>query len=212
TSEPQLIFRQGLTGMRRSSNSPRSLLRRGKLSSPSNLKTDRARNLRPRLRELFSKTACEVRKRMVLEWFDPCEAELGLLPWREKARMREHNRHPHLHSLPSRERKGIVGRLCLGMALAALSATGMGCMGGPDYVRPAVEQPLRFTSQAGSGEAPLIAREWWRLYSDPVLDQLIASAQASNQTLRQAVARVDQAGALALVAVSFLSPTISLDP
>src|SRR5215813_14174659 len=26
-----------------------------------------------------------------------------------------------------------VGRLCLGMALAALSATGMGCMVGPDY-------------------------------------------------------------------------------
>src|SRR5262249_28451549 len=50
------------------------------------------------------------------------------------------------------------------------------------------------------------------LYGDPVLDQLIASAQASNQTLRQAVARVDQARALALVAVSFLSPTISLDP
>jgi len=66
----------------------------------------------------------------------------------------------------------------------------MGCMVGPDYVRPVVEQPLHFNSQAASGEAPLMAREWWRLYGDPVLDQLIASAQASNQTLRQAVARV----------------------
>src|SRR5215813_8702563 len=108
--------------------------------------------------------------------------------------------------------RDFAGRLCLGIALAALSATGMGCMVGPDYVRPVVEQPLYFKSQAASGEAPLMARDWWRLYGDPVLDQLIASAQASNQTLRQAVARVDQARALALVAVSFLSPTISLDP
>ena len=85
-------------------------------------------------------------------------------------------------------------------------------MVGPDYVRPAVEQPLSFKSQPTSEEAPLIAPEWWQLYRDPDLDQLIASAQASNQTLRQAVARVDQARALARVAGSFLYPTISLDP
>jgi hypothetical protein len=69
-----------------------------------------------------------------------------------------------------------VGRLCLGMALAALSTTGIGCMVGPNYQRPALEQPLQFKSQPASGEAPLMAREWWRLYNDPVLDQLIASA------------------------------------
>jgi multidrug efflux system outer membrane protein len=89
---------------------------------------------------------------------------------------------------------------------------GAGCMVGPNYVRPAVEQPLYFKSQAASGEAPLMEREWWRLYGDADLDQLIASAQASNQTLRQAVARVDEARALARVAGSFLYPTISLDP
>jgi len=87
-----------------------------------------------------------------------------------------------------------------------------GCTVGPDYVRPPVEQPLSFKSQPTSDEAPLIAPEWWQLYRDPELDQLIASAQASNQTLRQAVARVDQARALVRVAGSFLYPTISLDP
>jgi len=89
---------------------------------------------------------------------------------------------------------------------------GAGCMVGPNYKRPAVEQPLYFKSQATSGEAPLMMREWWRLYGDPDLDQLIASAQESNQTLQQAVARVDEARALARVAGSFLYPTISLDP
>ena len=98
------------------------------------------------------------------------------------------------------------------LAVLSLSLLLAGCTVGPDYVRPPVEQPLHFKSQPASAEAPLIAREWWQLYRDPDLDQLIESAQASNQTLRQAVARVDQARALARVAGSFLYPTISLDP
>ena len=57
-----------------------------------------------------------------------------------------------------------------------------------------------------------IAPEWWRLYRDPDLDRLIATANASNQTLKQAVAAVDQARALARVAASYLAPTISANP
>ncbi|HMF62406.1 MAG TPA: efflux transporter outer membrane subunit [Vicinamibacterales bacterium] len=87
-----------------------------------------------------------------------------------------------------------------------------GCMVGPDYKRPPVVQPEGFKSQAAKGDAPLIAPEWWRLYREPELDQLIATATASNQTLQQAVAAVDQARALARVARSFLAPTISTNP
>jgi outer membrane protein TolC len=85
-------------------------------------------------------------------------------------------------------------------------------MAGPDYVRPAVEQPARFKSQPAREAAPPIAPEWWQLYRDPELNQLIATATASNQTLQQAIARVDEARALARVAGSYLYPTISLDP
>jgi outer membrane protein, multidrug efflux system len=85
-------------------------------------------------------------------------------------------------------------------------------MVGPDYVRPAVEQPARFKSQPAREAAPPIATEWWQLYRDPELNQLIATATASNQTLQQAIARVDEARALARVAGSYLYPTISLDP
>jgi multidrug efflux system outer membrane protein len=86
------------------------------------------------------------------------------------------------------------------------------CMVGPDYVRPSVEQPARFKSQALSEVGPPIPEEWWRLYREPELDRLIATASESNQTLRQAVARVDEARALARVAGSYLYPTISNDP
>src|SRR2546429_8989697 len=97
-------------------------------------------------------------------------------------------------------------------ALWAVCVMAGGCMVGPNYARPAVEQPAHFKSQADGEAAPAIAREWWQLYGDPELDRLIATASASNQTLRQAVARVDEARALARVAASFLFPTISTNP
>jgi outer membrane protein, multidrug efflux system len=105
-----------------------------------------------------------------------------------------------------------LGRLRVLGALATLSAMAGGCMVGPEYVRPAVEQPARFKSQPASETGPPVATEWWQLYRDPELNQLITTATASNQILQQAVARVDEARALARVAGSFLYPTISLDP
>src|SRR5690242_11399145 len=91
----------------------------------------------------------------------------------------------------------------LGVVLATLSSltvlTG-GCMVGPNYARPDVEQPMQFKSAAGREAAPAISADWWTLYREPDLDQLIATAHRSNQTIRQAVARVDQARALARVA------------
>jgi multidrug efflux system outer membrane protein len=87
-----------------------------------------------------------------------------------------------------------------------------GCTVGPDYKRPPVIQPDGFKSQAVSADAPLMAPEWWRLYGEPELDGLIATANDANQTLKQAVAAVDQARALARVAGSFRYPTISINP
>jgi outer membrane protein, multidrug efflux system len=97
-------------------------------------------------------------------------------------------------------------------ALVALNVALAGCMVGPDYRRPPVVQPDSFKSQATSEEAPPIAPEWWRLYREPELDRLIDMANASNQTLQQAVAAVDQARALARIAASFLAPTITANP
>lgn len=104
------------------------------------------------------------------------------------------------------------------LAAIALLATAMsGCKVGPNYARPAVEQPIAFKSQASTQAAatqpaPPITAEWWRLYEDPELERLIAQANESNQNLRQAIARVDQARALARVAASFLLPTVTADP
>jgi multidrug efflux system outer membrane protein len=85
-------------------------------------------------------------------------------------------------------------------------------MVGPKYARPDVEQPTAFKSPMPGGDRAAVPEEWWRLYANPDLDALIASANTANQTVRQAVARVDQARALARVAGSYRYPTITLDP
>ena len=103
-------------------------------------------------------------------------------------------------------------RLVLLAGVSSLSLLAGGCMVGPNYVRPAVEQPTGFKSQPGDEAGAPIPSDWWRLYAEPELERLITSAQVSNQTLRQAVARVDEARALARVAGSYLYPTVSLDP
>src|SRR5258706_79784 len=98
------------------------------------------------------------------------------------------------------------------MAIAPVAVTVGGCMVGPKYARPALEPPAAFASPAPGGEPVPIPEDWWRLYREPALDALIATANASNQTLRQAVARVDQARALARVAASYRLPTVALGP
>lgn len=76
----------------------------------------------------------------------------------------------------------------------ALSA----CAAGPDYVAPT--PPATSSGPFLSAQAPAFAQaaveqDWWRLYEDPVLDQLIADALAANTDVRGAVARLEKARA-----------------
>jgi multidrug efflux system outer membrane protein len=103
-----------------------------------------------------------------------------------------------------------LGRLLVCVAIAAVAATAGGCTVGPLYVRPPIEPPASFKSSAPSGNESAVPQEWWRLYGDADLDRLVATANASNQTLQQAVARVDEARALARVAASYRYPTITV--
>ena len=65
--------------------------------------------------------------------------------------------------------------------------------------------------QAEPGDA-VPKGEWWRLFHDPILDDLESNALAGNQDLRAAVARVDQARAAARLERSQFFPEVSLDP
>ncbi len=87
-------------------------------------------------------------------------------------------------------------------ALAILLFALAGCTVGPDYKRPEMALPAQY-AEPSTGTAPVQVPNWWTLYKDATLDELIASGQKTNADLRLAVARVQEAeGALREVRAS----------
>jgi multidrug efflux system outer membrane protein len=87
-----------------------------------------------------------------------------------------------------------------------------GCAVGPNYARPSVPRPAQFKSPPPASNAASIPTAWWELYADSQLTALIARADKANQTLAQAVGRVDEARALSRVAAADLYPSVALGP
>ena len=90
-------------------------------------------------------------------------------------------------------------------------------MVGPDYHRPAAIQPALLKeippppgwAYADPHYALLPKGAWWALYGDPVLNQLEAQIDISNQTIKQSEAAYRQARALVDEARSGLFPSAS---
>jgi len=81
----------------------------------------------------------------------------------------------------------------------------------PDYKRPdAPDAPIYRDATAQTASA--ISPDWWRTFNDPALDALETRALAANQDLRAALARVQQARAVAGVARADYLPSLSADP
>lgn len=96
---------------------------------------------------------------------------------------------------------------------AALAAVG------PDYQRPVTKAPDSYRDVADGAAwktatpSDRVARgEWWKLFGDPVLDELEQRALAANQDLHAAAARVEQARAVAGEARSAYWPNVSVAP
>ena len=73
-----------------------------------------------------------------------------------------------------------------------------GCMMGPKYKRPTLNVPQEYRApapQQGSQTASLGNEQWWQVYQDPVLTQLIHTAISQNYDVRIAAARVLEAQA-----------------
>src|ERR1700683_3645147 len=73
-----------------------------------------------------------------------------------------------------------------------------GCLMGPKYQRPAVNVPQEYRApapQQAAQASSLGNEQWWQVYQDPVLTQLIHTAIAQNYDVRIAAARVLEAQA-----------------
>jgi len=93
------------------------------------------------------------------------------------------------------------------LALLALVA---GCTSlAPEYRQPEVDLPEDYPSSL-SDSSLAIPLDWWKLYNDPALDELVASAQERNADIRLAAARVQEALGLAREAGAARYPEVNV--
>ena len=102
------------------------------------------------------------------------------------------------------------------IALFLLVATSLaGCSLAPHYARPAMATPAGWKTAEGWRPArPADGADrgpWWQAFGDPVLNDLMARADARNQTVAQAAAAYRQAHAVTREARASLFPTVGLD-
>ena len=88
-----------------------------------------------------------------------------------------------------------------------------GCAVGPDYERPALSAPAAYAHASAATTNPSTATldQWWKVFRDPVLDDLIGEVQQTNLDLRLARARVREARALRGVSRSSFFPQLSVE-
>ncbi|MDZ7640936.1 MAG: efflux transporter outer membrane subunit [Desulfurivibrio sp.] len=95
------------------------------------------------------------------------------------------------------------------------------CALGPDYQRPAIDAPAAYRHDQTAADSPIPAPlpadelpkgQWWLLYDDPVLNELQRRAAAGNRELQSALARLEQARAVARISDADLLPSLDLQP
>ena len=77
-------------------------------------------------------------------------------------------------------------RLILSLAVAAVTS---GCALTPDYERPEIDVPTGFQAQEAAG-ASIANLEWWELFGDEALQNLIKTALEENKDLGVALSRI----------------------
>ena len=89
-----------------------------------------------------------------------------------------------------------------------------GCATEPKITRPAVALPTQFTPATAAAATPApatsIIGEWWTLYGDAALDQLVVAALKNNTDLALAVARIDETAAVLGLTRSAQWPSVEL--
>jgi NodT family efflux transporter outer membrane factor (OMF) lipoprotein len=100
-------------------------------------------------------------------------------------------------------------------ALALAACLAAGCAVGPAYQRPTAPESSAFKEAQGwAPAAPADTLErgpWWTLFGDPVLNELAASIEVSNQNVAAAAAGYEQARALVREQRAALFPDLSLN-
>lgn len=79
--------------------------------------------------------------------------------------------------------------------LLALALLFVACAAGPDYVRPTVESPISWSDTTATKDSSIANIEWWNVFEDTVLQQLVDTALVNNKDLKIATERIVEARA-----------------
>ena len=101
-------------------------------------------------------------------------------------------------------------RACLVAQVLALALLAGCAPVGPDYQRPSYELPQAFPGSASTPGASLRV-DWWTLYGDARLNELVSLALERNSDIRIAVARIEEADANLREANATFLPQIDLN-
>ena len=100
-----------------------------------------------------------------------------------------------------------AGFLCVAGALLLGACAPVG----PDYQRPSYELPGAYPGTAATPGEPQVRPDWWTLYGDAKLNELVQAALARNTDIRLAVARIEEADANLREANAAFLPEIDLN-
>lgn len=99
--------------------------------------------------------------------------------------------------------------------ITAFSVTAMlaACQAvGPNYERPQGELPANYTEALSTQtQAQLAIQDWWKLFEDATLNDLVAQALKNNTELKYAVARIEEADAYAREVGAATLPSLDFD-
>lgn len=96
---------------------------------------------------------------------------------------------------------------------AAMALLLVGCAAvGPDFEKPEPEVPETWSQETPEGlsESPHELVEWWRLFNDPVLNELVETARLNNNALEIAGIRVLESQAQLGVATGLKYPQVQV--
>ncbi|OGV76656.1 MAG: RND transporter [Methylotenera sp. RIFCSPLOWO2_02_FULL_45_14] len=99
----------------------------------------------------------------------------------------------------------------VGVLVAALFLSGCQSIW-PDYLRPKVDVPAAYVEVGQQHQdGSQIINNWWTLYQDQTLNDLMEKALQNNKDIKLAVARIEEADAVMREIGAFLLPQIDLD-
>lgn len=95
------------------------------------------------------------------------------------------------------------------IGLVALTSASCALLG-PDYQRPESELPTAYREVDSTANLE-VPDDWWKLYQDPVLNDLVDKGLRNNTDIKLAVARIEEADAYLKEVGAALFPTIDFD-